>query len=228
MAIKVQEYQLLQDFRKEGAARAERLSQYQKDAASAHARLQELQTQYEHTFTESVKQGTDATAQLDKISDDIALQKELITRRERDLKLVHQAMPETIISSVEVVEKYKPEYADGVRVEFEDKVNPKLQLARDLILSCIDDHKEYSSAYNDIYREITDLVTANHQAGKTRYIMSQIHPTDSARVFGATGTISGVRKMLEQVSQYTFGQTPNDYKYIDVAPTTNTTEKAGK
>ncbi|UED78278.1 hypothetical protein FH508_0012450 [Lysinibacillus sp. CD3-6] len=226
MAIKVQEYLLLQEFKREGAERAAKLLQFQKDAESARSRLRELQTQYEQTFTESVKHGTDATAQLVKIDDDIALQKEVVTRRERDLTLAHQAMPETIISSVEVIEKYKPEYADGVRAELEDKVNPKLQLARDLILSCIDDHKEYSSAYNDIYREITDLVTANHQAGKTRYIMTQIHPTDSAQVFGATGTISGVRKLLEQVSQYTFGNKPRDYKYIDVVPTT--TEKVGK
>lgn len=56
--------------------------------------------------------------------------------------------------------------------------------------------------------------------------MTQIHPTDSAQVFGATGTISGVRKLLEQVSQYTFGNKPRDYKYIDVVPTT--TEKVGK
>ena len=228
MGIKVHEYQLLKEFRTEGAERAAKLLQYQTDAESARSRLRELQTQYEYTFRESVKHGTDATAQLDKIDEDIALQKEVVTRRERDLTLAHQAMPESRISSVEVVEKYKTEFADGVRGEFEDKVNPKLQLARDLILSCIDDHKEYSAAYNDMYHEIKDLVTANHKQGKTPHIMSQIHPTDSAKIFNKTGAISGVRHLIEQVSQYTFGQTPSDYKYIDVAPTTKTTEKAGK
>ena len=229
MAINVQEYQLLQEFKKEGVERAAKLGQYQADAESARARLAELQTQYEYTFTESVKSGTNATAQLAKIDDDIALQKEVVTRRERDLTLAHRSMPDTNISSVEVVQKYKSEFADGVQAEFEEKVNPKLQLAHNLILSCIDDQREYREAYKDIYREITDLVSANHRAGKTRYIMSQIHPTDHANIFHKNGAISGVRHVLEQVSQYTHGNTPNDYKYIDVAPkTVKTTEKAGK
>ena len=229
MAIKVHEYQLLQDYRNEGSERAAKLAQYQADLTSARSRLRELQTQYEYTFTESVKHGTDATAQLDKIDGEIALQKEVVARRERDLTLAHAAMPEGTISSVDVVEKYGPEFADKVQAEFVEKVNPKLQLARDLILSCIDDHREYHDAYNDIYTEISDLMRANHQQGKTPYIMTQIHPTDNAGVFGAAGTMSGVRSLLEQVSQYTHGSTPSEYQYIDVAPTAkNTTAKAGK
>ncbi|MCL1700615.1 hypothetical protein [Lysinibacillus sp. Bpr_S20] len=229
MTIKVHEYQLLQDYRKEGAERAAKLAQYQADLTSARACLSELQTQYEHTFTESVKHGTDETAQLSKIDDDIALQKEVVKRRERDERLARAAMPEGTISSVDVVEKYEPEFADKVQAEFVGKVNPKLQLARDLILSCIDDHREYRDAYSDIYTEISDLVKANHSSGKTRYIMSQGHPTENARVFGEAGAMSGVRRLLEQVSQHTHGNTPSDYQYIDVAPTAkNTTTKAGK
>ena len=89
MTIKEHEFKLLQDYRKEGAERAAKRLQYQTNLESARARLSELQTQYEHTFTESVKHGTNATAQLDKIDGDIALQKEVVARRERDLALAH-------------------------------------------------------------------------------------------------------------------------------------------
>lgn len=226
MTIKVHAYKLLEDYKKEQRERAEKLSQYQKDAEGARARLNELQTQYEYTFTQSVKEGKDATAQLAKIDDDIALQKEVVARRERDLRLAHQAMPNTKIDSVEVVEQYKPQFVGDVQSEFISKVEPKLKLARDLILSAIEDGKEYSSAYGDTHEQVKELVTANHSAGKTRYIMSQVHPIDEAYLMGARGTTSAVYKVLEQVSQFTYGQKPHDYQYVEQAP--KTTEKAGK
>ncbi|MEK4081583.1 hypothetical protein [Solibacillus sp. FSL K6-1126] len=230
MTIKIQDYKLLEDFKAEQHERAEKLAQYSIDLQAARARLTELQTQYEVSFTRSVKEGTDISAELAKIDDDIALQKEVVARRERDLRLAQQAMPDTKISPVEVVARYKPDYADGVRKEFEELVNPKLQLARDLILSAIVDGKEYSSAYQPIHQEIAEYVKGNHKQGLTQHIMLQNHPTDNAKIHKAVGVVSGVRKVLEEVSQFTHGQVPYDYKYIDVAPTvkTKTTEKVGK
>ncbi|WP_336046769.1 hypothetical protein [Solibacillus ferritrahens] len=230
MTIKVHDYKLLEDFKAEQTERAVKLTQYQQDAEGARARLNELQTQYEITFTRSVKEGTDVTAELLKIDQDIETQREVVARRERDLVLVHQAMRNTKISPVDVVARYKPDFADGIRSEFEELVNPKLQLALDLILSAIADGKEYSAAYQPIHQEIDDHVKGNHKRGLTREIMLQNHPTDNARIHNAVGVTSGVRKLLEEVSQFTFGKTPHSYKYIDVAPTvkTKTTEKAGK
>lgn len=230
MTIKIQDYKLLEDFKKEQHERATKLEQYSLDAQAARARLTELQTQYEITFTRSVKEGTDASAELLKIDQDIEVQREVVARRERDLRLAHQAMPETKISSVDVVARYKPDFADGVRTEFEELVNPKLQLARDLILSAIVDGKEYSAAYQPIHEEIAEHVKGNHKRGLTPHIMLQNHPTDNARIHNAVGVVSGVRKVLEEVSQFTHGQKPHDYTYIDVAPTvkTKTTAKDGK
>lgn len=230
MTIKIKSYQLLEDFKKEGMERTEKLSQYQKDAEAAHAQLNELQTQYEHTFTQSVKEGKDATAELDKIADSIALQKEVVARRDRDLGLARHAMPAMEISPVEVVARYKPDFADSVRKEFEELVNPKLTLARDLILSALSDGKEYAKNYQPLHEEIDKLVKGNHQQGLTNAIMYQNHPTDHAHIHKAYGTLSGVRKLLEEVSQFTFGKTPYDYNYVDVAPTValKTTEKEGK
>lgn len=229
MTIKIHDYKLLEDFKAEQHERAEKLTQYQKDAEGARARLIELQTQYEITFTRSVKEGTDVTAELLKIDQDIETQREVVTRRERDLRLAHQAMPDTKISAVDVVARYKPDFADGVRSEFEELVNPKLQLARDLILSAIVDGKEYSAAYQPLHEEIAEHVKGNHKGGLTREIMLQNHPTDNAKIHKAVGVVSGVRKVLEEVSQFTHGQVPYDYKYIDVAPTVKTkTTKDGK
>src|SRR5690606_39074894 len=151
MTIKIHAYKLLEDFKVEQRERAEKLTQYQQDAEGARARLNELQTQYEITFTRSVKEGTDVTAELLTIDQDIETQREVVTRRERDLRLANQAMPDTKISAVDVVARYKPDFADGVRSEFEELVNPKLQLARDLILSAIVDGKEYSAAYQPLH-----------------------------------------------------------------------------
>lgn len=226
MTIKIHDYKLLEDFKKEQRERSEKLMQYQQDAQGAQARLVELKTQYEYTFTQSVKEGKDATAELEKIDRDIEVQHEVVARRERDLRLAYQAIPETKISSVDVVDQYKPQFGDKIQAEFVAKVEPKLKLARDLILSAIEDGREYSGAYTDTHQEIKELLTANHAAGKTRYIMSQSHPIDEAPLMSSRGATSAVRELLEQVSQFTHGQRPSDYKYIDQAPKTK--EKEGK
>lgn len=216
--MKIKEYELLEQYKKQGRERSEKLMAYQEDLSAARSRLAELNTQYELTFTKSVETGKDATADLTKIDQDIEVQREIVKRRERDLMLVQKAMPATAIDSVEVVRQFRPQFASVVQKEFVDKVNPKLVLARDLIISVLQDSREYSDAYDDVTAQISELVTANHRSGKTQYIESQGHPTDNAPVFGANGATSAVRKLLEQVSQYTYGQTPSDFKYIETAP----------
>ncbi|MGE7687631.1 hypothetical protein ACQKMI_00310 [Lysinibacillus sp. NPDC097214] len=219
MTFKVHEFQLLQDYRKEGAERAARLSQYQKDAESARARLSELQTEYEHTFTESVKHGTDATTQLDKLDGDIALQKEVIARRERDLTLAYAAMPEGTISSVDVVNEYKNVFVPHVRAEYEPIVQAKLKMARDLLLSCIIDHREGEDAYGHLREEMAEISRANRSEGKTDWIEVIDHPTSVAKVMRRQGAVQGVREVMSQVSLFTHGHKPNDFEYIAEVPT---------
>ncbi|WP_249671409.1 hypothetical protein, partial [Bacillus thuringiensis] len=69
----------------------------------------------EYTFTLNHKHGTDETTQHAKIDDDIALQKEVVTRRERDERLARAAMPEGTISSVDVVAEYQNVFVPKVR-----------------------------------------------------------------------------------------------------------------
>lgn len=228
--VQAKNYQLLEDFKAEQKERAEKLSQFQKVASEAKSRLHELETQYDQTFIQAVAKGTDATVELDKITQDIELQKEVVARRAREERLAREAMPDAKLSPVEVVARYKPDFANGVRTEFEELVNPKLLLARDLIISALVDGREYSSAYQPLHQEIDEHVKGNHKRGLTKYIMIQEHPTDNAQIHKAVGVVAGVRKLMEEVSQFTYGRAPYDYKYIDVAPTvqTKTTEKAGK
>ncbi|WP_342530797.1 hypothetical protein MKY80_19500 [Lysinibacillus sp. FSL R5-0849] len=219
MAIKEHEFELLQDYRNEGAERAAKLAQYQADLSSARARLSELQTQYEHTFTESVKHGTDATDQLVKIDDDIALQKEVITRRERDARLAHAALPEGTISSVDLVDEYQNVFVPQVRAEYEPIVHAKLKMARDLLLSCIVDHREGEDAYGSLREEMVEISRANRYQGKTSAVMAIEHPTSVAKVMRSQGAINGVREVINQVSLFTNGHKPNDFEYIAEVPT---------
>lgn len=219
MTFKVHEFQLLQDYREEGAEKAAKLSQYQADLTSACARLSELQAQYERMFTESIKHGTEATAQLDKIDRDIALQKEVVARRERDLSLAHAAMPEGTISSVDVVNEYKNVFVPHVRAEYEPIVQAKLKMARDLLLSCIIDHREGEDAYGHLREEIAEISRANRSQGKTDFIETIDHPTGTAKVMRRQGAVQGVREVMSQVSLFTHGHKPNDFEYIAEVPT---------
>ena len=214
MTIKPHEFKLLQDYREEGAERAAKHQQYQADLESARARLRELQTQYEYTFTESIKHGTDATAQLAKIDDDITLQKEVVARRERDARLAHAAMPEGKISSVDVVNEYQNVFVPKVRAEYEPIVDAKLKMARDLLISCIIDHRDGEDAYGYLREEIAEISRANRSQGKTSEISPAEHPTSSAKVMGRQGAIGGVREVINQISLFTNGHKPNDFVYI--------------
>ncbi|QDP99178.1 hypothetical protein FOH38_00685 [Lysinibacillus fusiformis] len=219
MGIKVYEFQLLEDYKKEGLERATKSIQYQQDAESAHARLKELETQYEVMFTESVKHGTDATEQLAKLDEDITLQKEVIARRERDARLAQSAMPDRLITSVDVVNEYQNAFVPMIRADFEPIVEAKLKMARDLLLSCIIDHREGEAAYGELREEIAEIARANRSQGKTREISPATHPTGSANVMRRQGALSGVREVLSQVSLFTNGHQPNDFEYIAEAPT---------
>lgn len=219
MAIKEHEFTLLQDYKNEGAERASKLAQYQADLTSARARLSELQTQYEYTFTESVKHGTDETAQLAKIDDDIALQKEVVTRRERDERLARAAMPEGTISSVDVVDEYQNVFVPKVRSEYEPIVGAKLKMARDLLISCIIDHRNGEDAYGYLREEMVEISRTNRAQGKTSEVTAIAHPTGSAKVMRSLGVINGVHEVLSQVSRFTHGHKPNDFEYIAEVPT---------
>lgn len=219
MTIKEHEFTLLQDYKNEGAERATKLAQYQADLTSARARLSELQTQYEVTFTESIKHGTDATAQLAKIDDDIALQKEVVTRRERDARLAHAAMPEGKISSVDVVNEYQNVFVPKVRAEYEPIVDAKLKMARDLLISCIIDHRNGEDAYGYLREEMVEMSRANRAQGKTSVITVIAHPTGSAKVMRSLGVTNGVHEVFSQVSRFTYGHKPNDFEYIAEVPT---------
>ncbi|MCY9548326.1 hypothetical protein [Lysinibacillus xylanilyticus] len=219
MTIKTHEFKLLQDYREEGAERAAKHSQYQADLESARARLSELQTQYEFTFTESVKHGTDEIEQLAKIDDNIALQKEVVVRRERDARLAHAAMPEGTISSVDVVDEYRNVFVPQIRAEYEPIVHAKLKMARDLLISCIIDHREGEGAYGYLREEMVEISKANRYQGKTSVIMAIEHPTSVAKVMRSQGAINGVREVIDQVSLFTNGHKPSDFEYIAEAPT---------
>ncbi|MGA3675799.1 hypothetical protein [Lysinibacillus agricola] len=219
MTIKTHEFKLLQDYKEEGAERVAKRSQYQAELESARARLSELQTQYEYTFTESIKHGTDATAQLAKIDDDIVLQKDVVARRERDARLAHAAMSEGKISSVDVVNEYVDVFVPKVRAEYEPIVDAKLKMARDLLISCIIDHREGEGAYGYLREEIAEISRANRSQGKTREILLVNHPTGTAKVMRSQGAVSGVREVISQVSRFTHGHKPNDFEYIAEVPT---------
>lgn len=227
MTIKYHNFDFLDEFKKQGQDRAAKVEDYQKVLDEAKSRLTELTTMYELTFTQAIQKGKDATTKLQQIDDDIALQKEVVARRERDLQLAIAAAPTGEISSVDVERKYSLEFAPKVAAEFTDVVNPKLKLARDLLLSCIDDHREGQDNYDWLREEMNEMSRTNRYTGKTREIYAIMHPTTDTRCMGRPGgAMNGVREVLDQVAKYTHGIKPHDYKYVEQAP--KLTEKDGK
>lgn len=227
MAIKAHEFKLLQEYRNDGIERAAKLEQYQKDVECARARLSELQTQYEHVFTQSVAEGADVTVQLAKIDEDITLQKEVVARRERDFMLTRKVRDQPKITSVDVVDEFVNAFVPSVRAEYEPIVHTKLKMARDLLISCIIDHRQGEDTYRMLREEIAEMARTNRHTGKSAQLISPDHPTGTANVMESQGAIRGVRKVMEQVVLFTNGRKPTDFEYIAEVPKTNT-KKDGK
>ncbi|RUL51105.1 hypothetical protein [Lysinibacillus antri] len=216
--MQIKEYELLNQYKEQNTKRADALQQYQQALTDAKSRLQELETQYDYTFTTSVSKGEDKAKELDKINDDISLQREVVARREHDYKLANQALPDGDITSVDVVNEYNSTFRKEIQSEYVPLVEDKLKLARDLILSAIMDHREYSAAYSDLSQEMKEITMANHSSGKTSLINPAHHPTDEAHVLGKAGVIKAVQGVLNDVSGFTYGKTPYNFQYIAKAP----------
>lgn len=128
-------------------------------------------------------------------------------------------MPEGTISSVDVVNEYQKVFVPKVRSEYEPIVEAKLKMARDLLLSCIIDHREGEDAYGYLREEIAEISRANRSQGKTSEIEAIAHPTGTAKVMRSQGAVKGVREVINQVSLFTHGHNPNDFEYIAEVPT---------
>lgn len=223
MTIKKHEFTKLTEYHEKHTQRAERLEQYQTAVTEAKANLNELQTQYEYTFTQAVQKGVDATADLQKIDEAISVQSEVILRRERDFSLAIQAIQgvELTMTPVEVVEEFCNEFKPMVEAEFTDITKPKLKLARDLIISAMIDHRDAKGHYDDIRIEIAELSRNNNWNGLTDGASVVPHPTDNAPLINRRlGVIKSVRSIIDDVYKQIEGMAILDFEYIDVAPKT--------
>lgn len=230
--MKTFNYDLLDEYKKQNTERAHKLSFYQEAVTEAKSRLAELQTQYEYTFTQAVAKGEDKTAELAQIDDDIALQKEVVARRERDYNIASQALPVGEITSVDVVTKYRTEFIPKVQAEYKPIVQAKLDLARDLLKSALIDHHTMSNEYSELETELKEMSKANHSTGKTRYWEGTGHPTKNVDFYGRQGVPAAISELFQELVRYSLRassvvQDVDADFYIDAAPKNNKT-KAGK
>ena len=110
-------------------------------------------------------------------------------------------------------------FVPQVRAEYEPIVHAKLKMARDLLISCIIDHRKGEDAYGYLREEIVEISRANRSQGKTNVIMSIAHPISTANVMRSLGVTNGVHEVISQVNRFTYGHKPGDFEYIAEVPT---------
>lgn len=220
-------YELYEQFRKQGQERAEKMLQFQKATSEAVARLRELETQYDQTFMQAVSKGTDATAELDGIMRDIELQKEVVARRTREERLAHEAVPAGEITSVDVVNRYVDEYVPQVREQFLPSIEHRLKVGRDLIISALCDGRDLQREYDGISDTMKELNLANHKAGKLDVLRFAPHPIREAEILGENGITSAVSQALRDVAGVSHGIYPHNYGYLAEVPAQETKKKGG-
>lgn len=212
-------FELYEQYQKQHAERSEKLGKYQSAIAIAKKELTTLQQQYEYFFTEAIKSGKDDSDKLAKLDDQIAQTQVKLEKVSRDNELASAALPDVEISSVDVVQQFINVYAPSVREANIPNIEARLKLARDLIISVIQDGRNIDDEYRDITDKVKEVSKENHSCGKTSDHKHVGHPTAETRVLGEIGgTISGVRKVLSDVSRFTHGVTPHDFEYVEKAP----------
>lgn len=216
-------FKIYEDYLKQHAARSEKLGAYQEAVETARHEAVKAKQQYEYFFTESIKSGKDDPARIAELDEKVDATQKALAKAERDHNLAHASLPDVEISSVDVAREFRDVYVPAVRQEIVPGIEAKLKLARDLILSAIEDGRAADIEYREITDAIKEVAKSNHQQGKTQYHEMVGHPTSEARVFGVQGGVtSAARKVLEDVSKFTFGSVPPDYEYVAKAPATTT------
>lgn len=218
-------YELYEQFKKQNEERAKRIHQYQKSAVEARSRLHELEAQYDHTFMQAVAKGEDAAVELDKITQDIELQKEVVARREREERLAQKAMPEGEITSVDVVNRYVDEYVPQVREQHLPSIESRLKIGRDLIISALCDGRDLQKEYDGISETMKELNLTNHKAGMLDDLGFAPHPIREAKILGEHGITAAVSQALRDIAGVSHGRYPHNYDYLAEVPAKDAKKK---
>lgn len=211
-------FETLEQYKQDHQQRADKLSEYQQAVTNAKARLSELQTKYEKTFTDAAKEGREVTKELDEIHSEIVKVNELVERATRDYKLAGAAIEYSKIDTVALVEEFNKEFTPKVNKEIQDTIEPKLLLARDLIFSAIKDYKAHEDIYEDTRKEVKRISDLNKETGKTKHFMGVASPGKSINILGKTGARDAVRHLLHDIQSYFNGYSVDEFEYIEKAP----------
>lgn len=210
------EFELYEQFRKEHETIKQSHEQFRKRELEAFSKYTELKNKYQRTLEESVKDGKDLTADLDKLDEEIQEAEKLYERRKQE-RLVSSSINKGSVKYVDIVKAFNGEYTKKVQEEVLPSIYERVEFARNLILSSLIDLYNAKDEYDDITREIKELAVSAKERGETPYYLSVSNPIfrNHSDFEGYHEVSNMITKLVPEANKViNYRELPVDAKYI--------------
>ncbi|WP_342540979.1 hypothetical protein MHI39_07290 [Heyndrickxia sp. FSL K6-6286] len=172
------EFELYEQYRKEQQTIKESHRQFMVREQEALEKYTELKHKYQRTLEESVKDGKDLTADLDKLDEEIQEAKKLYERRKQE-RLASNTINKGATKRVDILKAFRGEYTQKVQNEVLPSIYDRVNYARDLILSALLDLYNARDEYDGITAEIKEISLAAKESGETPHHLYISNPVFS-------------------------------------------------
>ena len=184
MTIKKLQFKPLEQYQKQNKEYSIKVAEQQAKLDEAKDAYQKATQAYEHAFTESIRTGTDATAELAKLDTAVDEARTIYEKAARDTSLALSAISKPDFDTVALVNDWNQSFTNEIAEQQVKPIAERLELARDLIYSALLDYNELASLYDEEIEQLKGISDQNKKLGKTRewYLIS--NPIDKFRIYG--------------------------------------------
>lgn len=184
MTIKKLQFKPLEQYQKQNEEYSIKVGEQQAKLDEAKDAYQKATQAYEHAFTESIRTGTDATAELAKLDTEADKARATYEKAARDTSLALSAISKPNFDTVALVNDWNQSFTNEIAEQQVKPIAERLELARDLIYSALLDYKELSGLYDEEIEQLKGISDQNKKLGKTGewYLIS--NPIDKFRIYG--------------------------------------------
>ncbi|WP_146553531.1 hypothetical protein [Rummeliibacillus sp. SL167] len=200
MTIKKLQFKPLEQYQKQNEEYSIKVDEQQAKLDEAKDAYQKATQAYEKAFTESIRTGKDATAELAKLDTEVDEAKAAYEKAARDTSLALSAISKPDFDTVALVDEWNQSFTNEIAEQQVKPIEERLELARDLIYSALLDYREVKSLYNSEIEELEGISRQNKLLGKTSSLYMIHNPISKFKVYGKPGvnTAKGYMNVLAE------------------------------
>jgi hypothetical protein len=141
--------------------------------ASALEEVQALKAEYEKLMRDSLVSGTDASTELDELSDKIAAAERIYERKNREYQVASTLYNHTVTKE-DVVAAWNAEFKPQFKTEKFDPVASALLTAKLAYIDAFQAYREVVKEYADVKEDVLSTLAPSGDDGKYRYKLEEV------------------------------------------------------